>query len=81
MPFSVALVSSDEGSARYIDLFKQLKLISAQENQREYVVHYVMADGAPGITRAQKEIFSQARRLMLGTCRSKMPRYANIQLD
>ncbi|CAF5050919.1 unnamed protein product, partial [Rotaria magnacalcarata] len=63
-PFGVALVSSDEGSACYIDLFKQLKLISGQENQREYIVHYVMADGAPGITRAQKEIFPQARRLM-----------------
>ena len=47
-PFGVALVSSDEGSACYIDLFKQLKLISAQENQREYIVNYVMADGAPG---------------------------------
>ncbi|CAF3297543.1 unnamed protein product [Rotaria socialis] len=45
--FGVALVSSDEGSACYIDLFKQLKLISGQENQREYIVHYVMTDGAP----------------------------------
>ncbi|CAF4402558.1 unnamed protein product [Rotaria socialis] len=62
--FGVALVSSDEGSACYIDLFKQLKLISGQENQREYIVHYVMTDGAPGITRVQKEIFPQARRLM-----------------
>ncbi|CAF5169613.1 unnamed protein product, partial [Rotaria magnacalcarata] len=47
-PFGVAFVPSDEG----------------HENQREYIVHYVMADGAPGITRAQKEIFPQARRLM-----------------
>ncbi|CAF3400184.1 unnamed protein product [Rotaria socialis] len=45
--FGVALVSSGEGSACYIDLFKQLKLISGQENQREYIVHYVMTDGAP----------------------------------
>ncbi|CAF4399431.1 unnamed protein product [Rotaria sp. Silwood2] len=63
-PFGVALISSDETSTCYIDLFKQLKLISTQENQREYVVNYVMADGAPGITSAQKEVFPQARRLM-----------------
>ena len=41
-------MSTDEKSTCYIDLFRQLKNISTQENQSEYSVNCVMADGAPG---------------------------------
>ena len=82
LPFGVALISNDENSSCYINVFRQLHIISTQENQRKYIVNYVMADGAPGkicfyilsfesehciclgITRAQMEVFLQARRLM-----------------
>ena len=47
-PLGVALVSNDEKSTCYIDLFRQLKNISTQENQCEYSVNYLMADGATG---------------------------------
>ena len=47
-PLGVALVLNDEKSTCYIDLFRQLKNISTQENQCEYSVNYLMIDDAPG---------------------------------
>ena len=47
-PLGVALVSNDEKSTCYIDLFRQLKNISTQKSQYEYSVNYLMADDAPG---------------------------------
>ncbi|CAF2642268.1 unnamed protein product [Rotaria sp. Silwood2] len=63
-PFGIALVSSDEHSSCFKELFIQLQNISAKYFNRQYTVNYIMADGAPGITKAQQEVFPQAKRLM-----------------
>ena len=47
-PFGLALISSDEGSSCFKDLFNELQRASAQECKSQYLVHYVMADGAAG---------------------------------
>ncbi|CAF5150168.1 unnamed protein product, partial [Rotaria magnacalcarata] len=46
-PFAIALVSNDEDSICYKDLFNQLQLISTQENNRPFYINFIMADGAP----------------------------------
>ncbi|CAF1398921.1 unnamed protein product [Rotaria magnacalcarata] len=63
-PFAIALVSNDEDSICYKDLFNQLQLISTQENNRPFYINFIMADGAPGIRKAQKDLFPGAKRLM-----------------
>jgi hypothetical protein len=47
-PFEVALVSSDEHSTCFKQLFNQLQYISMEQFDRQYVVNYIMADGAAG---------------------------------
>jgi hypothetical protein len=47
-PFGIALVSSDEDSTCFHQLFNQLQSLSTQQFNRQYVVNYIMADGASG---------------------------------
>ena len=47
-PFDIALVSTDEHSTCFKQLFNQLQSISSQHSNRQYFVNYVMGDGAPG---------------------------------
>ena len=47
-PLGVALVSNEEKSTCYSDLFRQLKNISTEENQCENSVNYLIDNGASG---------------------------------
>ncbi|CAF4878583.1 unnamed protein product [Rotaria socialis] len=56
--------ATDEHASCFKELFIQLQNISAKYFNRQYIVNYIIADGAPGITKAQQEVFPQAKRLM-----------------
>ena len=47
-PFGVALISSDEDSKCFNQLFNQLQSLSMEQFNHQYVVNYVMANGAAG---------------------------------
>jgi len=52
-PFGLALISTDEHSSCFKQLFHQLQSISVNQFNCQYIVNYIMADGAPGELRCK----------------------------
>ena len=46
-PFGIALISTDEDSECFIDLFNSINALALQEFNHPFVINQIMADGAP----------------------------------